>query len=502
MKLTTIRSKIIGLVVGSSLSISMLLAFYAPQQAKKIGHEILQNEAEFVTDLVVQSTAVGLQTMSLTDDDTALRETLGLLTSEQSESAVITDAWIYDSDLKMITGMNGGTTGHIKDQAVNELKIMDRGEVLQAVSPVWDAQKNILGYVEINFSKKFLNQQVSANSTTSLLMALGIVAIMAIIGMWFGSYVGKRISYIAEIAEQISMGNVEQDLKIRSNDEIGKLADSFRKLIDYIKGIAECAEQVSKNDLSVSVEAKSREDILSNSFNRMITNFNSVMGQMSSNATQFASSAIEATDASKNASETATIGGQIVSDTVERMRIIASVVDESAKSIAKLAQSTDEVGQIISVIDNIARQTNLLALNAAVEAARAGQHGLGFAVVADEVRQLALRTGTATSEITDMIKGIQEETKEVERSMEIGMQEVNTGREMADKAGGSLKKVVDMSQQVMDMIQQIAAAAEEQSIFAEQITQNGQNGKKASSVTEKSATRVEGGRMLEMAGRF
>ena len=170
------------------------------------------------------------------------------------------------------------------------------------------------------------------------------------------------------------------------------------------------------------------------------------------------------------------------------MKIIASVVDESAKSIAKLAQSTDEVGQIISVIDNIARQTNLLALNAAVEAARAGEHGLGFAVVADEVRQLALRTGTATSEITDMIKGIQEETKEVERSMEIGMQEVNTGREMADKAGGSLKEVVDMSQQVMDMIQQIAAAAEEQSIFAEQITQNGQNGKKTSSVTEKSAT--------------
>ena len=210
----------------------------------------------------------------------------------------------------------------------------------------------------------------------------------------------------------------------------------------------------------------------------------------------------EATDASKNASETATIGGQIVSDTVERMKIIASVVDESAKSIAKLAQSTDEVGQIISVIDNIARQTNLLALNAAVEAARAGEHGLGFAVVADEVRQLALRTGTATSEITDMIKGIQEETKEVERSMEIGMQEVNTGREMADKAGGSLKEVVDMSQQVMDMIQQIAAAAEEQSIFAEQITQNGQNGKKTSTVIRKTVTTTETGGVQEMVSRL
>lgn len=295
------------------------------------------------------------------------------------------------------------------------------------------------------------------------------------------------------------------------------------RMNDELEQCTIAIERVANNDLTyrlknfepLNIEAESNDEIgfvieavkkslkikdkIATALNKMSENLHNIIGQMSSNATKFASSAREATNASKNASETAAIGGQIVSDTVERMQIIASEVDESAKSIAKLAQSTDEVGEIISVIDNIARQTNMLALNAAVEAARAGEHGLGFAVVADEVRQLALRTGKATSKIADMIKGIQTETKEVERSMETGMQEVNKGRELADKAGGSLKEVVNMSQQVMDMIQQIAAAAEEQSIFAEQITQNG---KKTSTVIRKTVTRTENGRVQEMVSRL
>ncbi len=97
--------------------------------------------------------------------------------------------------------------------------------------------------------------------------------------------------------------------------------------------------------------------------------------------------------------------------TIEGMNRIAQVVQESAKTIQELAKSSDQIGEIIGVIDDIADQTNLLALNAAIEAARAGEQGRGFAVVADEVRKLAERTTKATKEITDMIKGIQNDTK-------------------------------------------------------------------------------------------
>ncbi|MBD3331961.1 chemotaxis protein, partial [candidate division GN15 bacterium] len=210
--------------------------------------------------------------------------------------------------------------------------------------------------------------------------------------------------------------------------------------------------------------------------------------EMTATILQSSKNAGEAKETAEGASGTATSGGQVVNDTIQGMQRIAGVVRESAESIGKLAKSADQIGEIIGVIDDIADQTNLLALNAAIEAARAGEQGRGFAVVADEVRKLAERTGKATGEITDMIKGIQTETNDAVGSMETGIQEVDKGRELADQAGNSLTEIVNMSQRVMDMIQQIATASEEQSTAAEQISKNIEH---ISSVTKESASGAE-----------
>jgi methyl-accepting chemotaxis protein len=170
------------------------------------------------------------------------------------------------------------------------------------------------------------------------------------------------------------------------------------------------------------------------------------------------------------------------------MQTISQVVRQSAESIAKLATSADQIGEIIGVIDDIADQTNLLALNAAIEAARAGEQGRGFAVVADEVRKLAERTGKATGEITEMIKGIQKQTEEAVGSMEAGIQQGDKGREHADRAGNSLTEIVTMAQRVTEMISQIATATEEQSSAAEQISKNLEH---ISSVTRETANGAE-----------
>ncbi|MEE9441248.1 MAG: methyl-accepting chemotaxis protein, partial [candidate division Zixibacteria bacterium] len=144
----------------------------------------------------------------------------------------------------------------------------------------------------------------------------------------------------------------------------------------------------------------------------------------------------------------------------------------SGNIVNELAQASDKIGEIIGVIDDIADQTNLLALNAAIEAARAGEQGRGFAVVADEVRKLAERTGKATGEITEMIKGIQNDSGRAVTSMEEAGTMVEEGKSLADKAGGSLTEINTMSSQVMDMIVQIATAADQQSAAAEQISKN------------------------------
>ena len=153
------------------------------------------------------------------------------------------------------------------------------------------------------------------------------------------------------------------------------------------------------------------------------------------------------------------------------MKNIESVVQQSASTIKALSKSSQQIGEIIIVIEEIAGQTNLLALNAAIEAARAGEHGRGFAVVADEVRKLAERTSKATKEIALMIKQNQFDTTSVVGSMENGIKEVSAGIALADKSKKSLLDIVTGIQKVTEMIATIATASEEQSSTSEEISQ-------------------------------
>jgi hypothetical protein len=170
--------------------------------------------------------------------------------------------------------------------------------------------------------------------------------------------------------------------------------------------------------------------------------------------------------------ETARQGGSIVDGILTKMRGIAESVGATAKKMEELGKSSDQIGRIIGVIDDIAAQTNLLALNAAIEAARAGEQGRGFAVVADEVRKLAERTTTATKEIAHMIKTIQDETKVAVVAMESGTKQVEEGVTSTAKAGDSLRAIIKMSEQVGTMITEIATTATQQSSTTEQVNIN------------------------------
>src|SRR6266566_4965424 len=156
-----------------------------------------------------------------------------------------------------------------------------------------------------------------------------------------------------------------------------------------------------------------------------------------------------------------------LSDNINHSELISTV-----QKMEELGKSSDQIARIIAVIDDIADQTNLLALNAAIEAARAGEQGRGFAVVADEVRKLAERTTTATKEIAGMIKNIQQETKTAVTAMETGTKQVEEGVKSTIQAGGSLKEIIHMAEQVGEMVMQIATAAMEQSSASEEVNQN------------------------------
>ena len=180
----------------------------------------------------------------------------------------------------------------------------------------------------------------------------------------------------------------------------------------------------------------------------------------------------EAANRAKQSGDVATEGGSIVQQTIAGMSSIQQAVTVSSNNVELLGQRSEQIGQVIMVINDIADQTNLLALNAAIEAARAGEHGRGFAVVADEVRKLADRTTTATSEIATSIDQIQKETNEAVERINRGTSEVQQGVELASNAGCSLEKIVNEAAQVRDQIFGIASGAEQQAATAGSISQN------------------------------
>lgn len=279
-----------------------------------------------------------------------------------------------------------------------------------------------------------------------------------------------------EILRRLSEGDLTvRATEISSVELIGKLGKTVNKLIVNLGGligqITECANSIASASAQIS---SSTEEIARGAENQttQAVEAASAAEEVSATIIETANNSSEASSLAKNAAASANKGRGAVGETTRGMEGIAGVVNESASAIRELGTSSNRIGEIIAVIDDIAGQTNLLALNAAIEAARAGEQGRGFAVVADEVRRLAVRTTSATKEITSMIKGIQDETGKAVFSMEKCTKEVEEGKILSNKAGEALKEILDSNQKLLEMIQQIAAAAAQQSSAAEEVSKN------------------------------
>lgn len=307
-----------------------------------------------------------------------------------------------------------------------------------------------------------------------------VVGVLAVILGGVGAFylthnITTRIVRVANAMGRMADGDLSTPLKIYANDEIGELGRSINQmqthLSEMIAGIINTASQVASSAdvlCSVSEMGVSNAEELANQAGTIAT----ASEEMAATSNEIAQNCGTAAESSRQGSELATEGAYVVQETVAGMNRIAERVRATAATLEGLGARSDQIGEIVGTIEDIADQTNLLALNAAIEAARAGEQGRGFAVVADEVRALAERTTKATKEIAQMIRTIQNETKGAVGSMEEGVTEVERGTSDAAKSGTALEQILSQISAISMEINQIATAAEEQTATTSEITNN------------------------------
>src|ERR1700688_2310785 len=404
---------------------------------------------------------------------------------------------------------------------IEKRKDVDSGNATVAELQIYYLQKDASSWVKNSTdaldvangeNRKLVEERRKSDETAatatiiiSLLSTLIALSLGVAIAYRTAKSITQPLNDLMNVARGIgNTGDLEHNIDLTRDDEIGELARTFHKMVTYLKEMAGVSESIAGGDLRLEVKPRSAHDTLGNAFARMVEGLAGLVRSVRDASSQVASASNQVAGASDDAAKIGLQSSSAIDQMVASIQRVAdtakvlldisnrsreevhngigtmekatdglnrinTTITSSGQIIGALGQRADDIGKIIEVIDDLAEQTNLLALNAAIEAARAGEHGLGFAVVADEVRKLAEKSAQSTKEISELIQSIQKEARKAVENMEQSTDIVNEGLGLGQELNGALGRISSVVTEVYKFAEEIGAATNEQSHGSSQI---------------------------------
>ncbi|CAM3632708.1 Methyl-accepting chemotaxis protein PctB [Vibrio aerogenes CECT 7868] len=343
-------------------------------------------------------------------------------------------------------------------------------DMVSAIQRLSD-KMNTVAFQTINY-----HSEHHAEVLNYTLIGLAVILLIALLVAWtLSGIIVKPIHHLQSAMHEIARGNLSVKVKVDGHNELGVLAQDVNATVGQLSDTVETLNRISNEVATAATELATVMTQSSSNFDQekdQIEQVASAVSQLEVTATSVTGNAHDANTAVFEAGKMAMNSLDMFEESGRASTKMAEQISDAAQMISDLQAQSEQIGQVIEVIEDISEQTNLLALNAAIEAARAGESGRGFAVVADEVRMLAARTQDSTQEIQEIIENLQKKSGDANESMTTSLSMLNSSQALTAKVRGALNDIAASISELENVNTQVASSSEEQQEVTSDINKN------------------------------